>query len=126
MDESPSEQSTPRRVRRRFSAQQRTGHVAAWKQSGQSAREYGRLHGLEPWQLYAWQGRGKRGPCGGQSAAASSPRFLSLSLTPPEAGAGGATVTLRRAGMEFVVAGADGPDAAAAYLRAILREVPGV
>jgi transposase-like protein len=124
-----SETERPQRSRRRYSAEQRAEHVAAWQQSGQSAREYGRAHGLEAWQIYAWQGQQKRRNevVRTEKAEGLPARFLSLSLSPRDLrSAGGATVTLRRGGMEFVVAGTCGPDEAAAFLRAIVREVPGV
>ncbi|MCC5842526.1 MAG: hypothetical protein JJT96_20585 [Opitutales bacterium] len=98
--------------------------VSAWKSSGQSARAYGRLHGLEPWQLYAWQAQQKR-RCGSGRAepVPATGRFLSLNWSPPVQAAEAATVTLRHAGLEFIIAGVREPVEIAGLLRAIRREV---
>lgn len=118
-----SKGSSPLR-RRRLSVTERDGHVAAWKSSGQSARDYGRLHALEPWQLYAWQGQQKRRPVSDRGESAPAPgRFLSLKWPPPGPAPEAATVTLRHAGLEFVIAGVREPGEIAGLLRAIRREV---
>jgi transposase-like protein len=124
MDVTPVLESPPRRPRRRFTAEQRAGHLAAWKRSGQSARDYGLIHGLEPWQLYAWQGQGKRCRLSSAEAASSAPaRFLALRLTPDRPTTSATTVTLRHGATEFVVSGTADPSEVAALLRAICREV---
>jgi hypothetical protein len=122
MDISPeSKEPSPRR---RLSVAERDGHVAAWKSSGQSARAYGQDHNLEPWQLYAWQGQRKRRRRSFTAEpTTAAPRFLSLNWPTPSTAPEATTITLRHAGLEFVIAGMREPGEIAGLLRAIRREV---
>ena len=110
--------------RRRLNVADRDAHVVAWISSGQSARAYGQLHGLEPWQLYAWQGQQQRRRRSGRGESTSAPpRFLSLNWPPPGQASEAATVTLRHGGLEVVIAGVRDSGEIAGLLRAIRREV---
>ena len=60
MAKSASEKGTVRKRTRRSAAEWRD-EVAAWKASGQGAREYATEHDLHPGTLLWWSSRGKTG-----------------------------------------------------------------
>lgn len=56
--------------------------LAAQVASGMSLRGYALQHGISPWTLYSWRRR-LGNPRPRSSAAASPPRLVELTLTPP-------------------------------------------
>lgn len=105
---------------RGLSKEEQAGHLSAWEQSGLSATEYSRAHGLRSWQLYSWRRQiRKRGTAEGTGL------FVPVRLSGGTGSIGGLSVTLRSAGLEFVVSGGD-TGQTALMLRLIRREVLGV
>lgn len=105
--------------RRRFTEDERSAHLAAWKGSGQSASEYAAQHGLSAASLYAWSTKNRGNP----AKRASGSAFVPVRITPSGFSGAGPVVTLKSRGLECVIEGAEGPGAFAALAAALMREV---
>lgn len=127
------ESSNARRSRRRFTTEERTAHLIAWKRSGLSAAQYGREHGLCAAQLYLWRKRTKTRPVTNHSPAHSAVNsggkinpFIALRIKDEPKPLSQLRVTIRHGECECTVTGADDSAAIVTLLRAIKREVFGV
>jgi transposase-like protein len=115
------------RPRRRFTEEERSRHLADWKQSGLSAALYGLNHGLSAQQLYFWHKRAK--DAGALSDASTRGAFVPVIVTgeqpqiAPATSSAEISVTLRHGCLECLVAGGSNLAELIQVLRAIKEEV---
>lgn len=117
--ETPNPIPTGGAQRRRFTENERSTHLIAWKRSGQSARAYAAEHGLSAARLYAWSAK-KRGRPAKQVSGSS---FVPVRIAPTSFSGSGLRVTLKSRDLECVIEGADAPGAFAVLAAALKREV---
>ena len=117
--ETPNPTPTGSAKRRRYTENERTAHLTAWKSSRQSARDYAAEHGLSAASLYAWLAK-KRGDPAKRDSGSS---FVPVRIAPGGFSGTGPRLTLKARDIECVIEGADGPGGFSELAAAIKREV---
>jgi len=110
---------------KRRTAEQWASLVAGWRQSGLTASEYGRRHGLSPKTLGWWaselkrrEGQGRGLKQGGRKTVERRAEFVPLKVAEPSPRRGGLSVT-HDSGFTVVIEGEVDAGALAAVLSAV-------